>query len=80
MAVLNCFAAERHNLADNLFGWRKAIARQAKGRFHNERIGMAPFRWLGGFARTQFEIAGVEQCLFAGEKEALRRTKDVAGG
>ena len=68
MAVLNRLSTERDDLIDDLFRWRKLIARQAKRRFHDERVSPARFRRLGRFAPTQFEIAGVKQRLTVSEK------------
>jgi hypothetical protein len=39
---------------------------------------MTPLCLLGGPARTQFEIASVEQRLLINENKALRRTKDMS--
>ena len=80
MIVVDCLAAESDHLLDNPFSGRKSIAGQAKSRFHDECIGLAPLRLLGGFPRSQFEIPRVKQCLLTSEKETLCRTKDVAGG
>ena len=80
MAIIDCFAAESDNLVDNLFRWRKSIARQAKRRLHDECIGFVPFRLLSGFPRPQFEIPRVKKRLVTGENETLCRTKDVTGG
>ena len=67
-------------MINDLLSWRESVARQAKRCLHNECIGLPPFRRLGGFSWTEFEVAGVEQRFFLSEKEELRRTKDVTGG
>ena len=67
-------------MSDDLFGGRKLVARQSEGRFHDEGVGLAPFRRLSRFPRAQFEIAGVKQRFVFGGKKKLRGTKNVTGG
>ena len=45
-----------------------------------KRVGLSPFRRLGGAARPQLEIAGVEKRAVVGLEKELGRAEDVARG
>ena len=66
-------------MRNHLIGWRKPISRQAVGRFHDQRVGLFPFRRFGGFSAAQFEIAGVKQGIRLSLDKNLGRTKNVTG-
>jgi hypothetical protein len=55
------------------------VAREAEGGFHDQRVGLAPFRGLGGKARAELEVAGVEQRAGVCFDIGLGGAEDVAG-
>ena len=55
------FAHESENFIFHFGSFRKPVAWQAEGGFHDERVGLCECDGLGGAARAVFEIAGVKQ-------------------
>ncbi len=78
-ALLQRFPAKGHDLAHHFLGGREPVARQAKGRLHDEGVGPAPFRRLGREPGAQLEVARVKDGARVRLAEKLGRPKNVAG-
>ena len=77
---LQGLGAEGDHGTDDFLRGGEAILREAEGRLHDERAGMAGLRGLGRKAGAELEVAGVEEGLAPGLQEKLRGAQDVSGG
>ena len=76
------FAHESENFIFNFGSFRKPVAWQAEGGFHDECVGLRECDLFGGAARADFKIAGIEQAGLICEARDVDhcRAGDVAGG
>ena len=80
LAILQRLATEMDDRREHVGGRGENVTRQAEGRLHDHHVGArggAPFRRA---ARTQLEVAGIEQRFARASRQQHGRAEDVPGG
>ncbi len=78
LPVVEGIATEVEDIAEDLCRGRKAVAGQAEGALHDDRIGLGSGAGFSRLAGTELEIPGVEERFPPAPRPELRRAENMA--